>query len=121
MLSPNSLSTFEFLQPQLSIDLYVPRLRSSVLSLTTSNQECCDPALWNAICLVVASCYGPIASQLEQHFLSHLRHYGLQSVSALCRFEEFIVASILEVYYLLHVGRVTEAHDKSSSVSSHPL
>lgn len=121
MLSPNSLSTFDLLQPQLSIDLYVPRLRSSVLSLAASDQERCDPALWNAICLVVASCYGPIASQLEQHFLSRLRHYGRQSVSTLCHFEGFIVASILEVYYLLHVGRATEAHDKSSSLSSHPL
>lgn len=88
-----------------------------VLLSTASDQERCDPALWNAICLVVVSCYGPSAHQFERLFLDRLHYYGYQSVSEARHLEEFIVASVLEVYYLLHVGRVLEAHSRSSSSS----
>lgn len=118
MLFRNSLTVFELLQPQLSIDLYLPRLRSTVLPLATSDQSHCDPALWNAICLVVVSCYGPDERRLERLFLDRLHYYGFESVSTTCNLEEHIVASVLEVYYLLHVGRVSEAHNRSSSSSS---
>lgn len=128
----NRVAAFIHLQPQLSIDLHIPRLQKFI-NRSPSDPEGCDPALWNAICLVVTSCYGPDADQLESIFLERMRYFRDQMFLHMHGqwLEQYTLTYMLEAWYLLRVGRLFEAQvnsagthackEKSATWSTHKL
>lgn len=73
--------------------------------------------LWNAMCLVVASCHGPEALQLETMFLGRMQFSRedmfYREFHEQWR-EQYTLACLLEVWYLLRVGRLSEAQVASA-------
>lgn len=116
VLPATRIATFIHLQPELNLDLHIPRLQKFI-HCRPYDPEGCHPALWNAICLIVVSCYGPEAGPLESMFLERLECFRapmfLGDIHEQC-LEQYTLASTLEVWYMLRVGRLFDAQVRSA-------